>query len=401
MFPLQFNFCLFTSDFGLRTSDFGLPAPRPPNGGQCFRYNSTFVFLLRTSDFGLPKLLILIIDNLDLIIHDRYIGDGVFQLTENVFQHLNEYIDYGQLGNYDPSDNFIFSNRNREITFGKTQFILSFKHDYGDSKKFKFEINRDAYLTITDDSKLLTKIELIEQGNLLCLLMSFYWQKTIDYFIAAVRVNDVQNYQTSEKFKYSNHAVDENLEYDLKSRYATVYDFLESLDYSKLLTCKSLLNEIVPRIIKTKSVDEISEFMLLYNVIEQIRNYCINSPVNGNKLEIREEFKFAMGKTTTNKYIKNKIKEIADIVDDSDRDEFLLKASYKVNFIKKTGLIDQFDSVVTYLALRPETYNLDFKNLVKIRNDIYHGKAPHENIKPFNVKMSMLINDLVLSLIQE
>jgi hypothetical protein len=346
------------------------------------------------------KPLILIIDNLDLLINDRYIGDGVFQLTENVFQHLNEYIDYGQLSNYDPSDSFIFSNKNREITFGKTQFILSFKHDYGDSKKFKFEINRDAFLTITDDSKILTDIELVEKGNLLCLLMSFYWQRTIDYFIATVRVNNVQNYLTHEKFKYSSHTVDESLEYDLKSRYPIVYDFLESLDYAKLAPCKSLLNDIVPRIIKAKYIDRISEFMLLYNIIEEVRNFCIDNPLNGNTLEIKEEFVFATDKKATDKFIKNKIKDIVEIVDPSECVDFVSKASSKVNFIKKTGLIDQFDSLVSYLGLNPETYGLDFKNLIKIRNEIYHGKKPNEDVLPYNGKMKMLINDLILNLIQ-
>ena len=346
------------------------------------------------------KPLILIIDNFDLLVHGRYLGDGVFQLTENVFQHIYEYVHYGDLGNDGPYDLFIFTNDNREIILGEIQFILSFKHYYGDSTKFKFEIVRDAYLTITDHYNGLTDIEIIEYGELLCLLMSYYWNKTIDYFIATVRVNNIPNYQTREKYKYSCHAVDDSVEYILKSRYSTFYGFIESLDYKKLLTSKSLLDKIVPRIIKAKSVDKISEFMLLYNIIEEIRNYCIDNPLNGNSLEIREEFIFTTDKKATDKFIKNKIKDIVEIVDPSDSVDFVSKASSKVNFIKKTGLIDQFDSLVSYLGLNPEIYDLDFKNLIKIRNDIYHGKKPNEDVLSYNGKMKMLINDLILNLIQ-
>lgn len=346
------------------------------------------------------KPLVLIIDNLDILVNSRYTGDGRFQLSENALQHLDEYIHYGQLANYDSSDLFISSNNTREVSLGNIRLILSLNHDYGDSTKFKFEINRDAYLTITDESNILTDKDLIEQGELICTLMSFYWEKTIDFFIAHVRIINNQNYRTSIKYRYSNHYADDNLEFSLKSRFVSIYDFFESLDSAKISNCGNLLMEIVPRIIKTKIVDEISEFMLLYNVIEKIRNYCMINPLKGDKLEIREEFKFTTGTKATKKFISEKIKEISEIIDESDVEDFLLKASGKVTFIKKTGLIDQFDSLANYLDLDPKSYSLDFTSLITIRSDIYHGKPPREDIKPYNSKMRLLINDLLLRLIQ-
>ena len=346
------------------------------------------------------KPLVLIIDNLDIRINGKYAGDGRFQLSENAFQHIYEYINYGLLANHDPSDQFISSNKNREVSLGNLRFILSFNHDYGDITKYKLEINHDAYLTITDESISLTDIDLIEQANLICTLMSFYWEKTIDFFNAHVRINNNPDYRTLIKHRYSNHYADDSLEFLLKSRYATVYDFFESLDYAKISKCKNLLAEIVPRIIKTKIVDEISEFMLLYNVIEKIRNYCMNNPSIENKLEIREEFKFTTGKEATYKFIRDKIKEISVIVDQCDIEDFLAKASGKVTFVKKTGLKDQFDSLVTYLNLDPKSYSLDFVSLITIRSDIYHGNPPREDVKPYNSKMRLIINDLLLKLIQ-
>jgi len=346
------------------------------------------------------KPLIIEIDNLDIIINSRYVGDGNFQLTENVNQHIYEYINYGELGNYSSLDRFITSDNNREVTFGEIQLILSFKHEYGDSTKFNFEINRDAFLTITDNSESLTDLEILEHGNVLCTLMSFYWQKTIDYFKATIRINNQDNYRTREVYKNSGHPIDESLEYTLKSSYSTIYDFFESLNHAKVFTHKVLLDEIVSKIIRTKSVDNISEFMLLYNIVEKIRNYCISNPIDGSNLEIREEFKFTKTKNATEKFIKNKIKDIVEIVDSDDKADFLSKANNKVNFIKKTGLIDQFDSLIDYLQLDTAAYNIEFDKLIKIRNDIYHGKEPQYDVRPYNEKLIELIYDLILKLIQ-
>lgn len=346
------------------------------------------------------KPMILKLDNLDILRYDRISGDGRFQLTENSNQHIYEYINYGQLGNWDSSDLFISNDDNRLIDFGDIKLILSFHHDYGKSTKHKFEINHDSYLTLTEDAGSLTDIQLIEYADIICLLTSFYWQKTIDYFHATIRVIREPDIRTREQFKYSEHPVDETMEYSLKSSYETVYDFLESLDYKKILSCIDLLNKIVPRIIRSKRVDEISEFMLLYNVIETIRTHCMTNPIEGNILEIKEEYEFINGKGITNKKIKNKIKEIADIVRVEDRDDFLSNAHNKVTFIRKTGLKDQFDSLVTYLGFNADAYNIDFIQLISIRNDIYHGNPSRIDVIPYNSGMRLLIDDLVLKLIQ-
>lgn len=346
------------------------------------------------------KPVILKLDNLSILKHDRSYGDGRFQLTENSNQHIYEYINYGQLGNWDSSDLFISNNNNRLIDFGDVKLILSFHHTYGKSTKYKFEINHDSYLTLTEDANSLTDIQLIEYGNIICLLMSFYWQKTIDYFHATVRVVGNPDIQTREQFKYSEHPIDDTIDYPLKSGYETIYEFLESLKHEKVLSCISLLKKIVPRIIRSKRVDEISEFMLLYNVIETIRTHCMTNLIDGNTLEIKEEYEFINGKGTTNEEIKNKIKEIVDIVKAEDKDDFLSNAHNKVTFIRKTGLKDQFDSLVTYLGLNADSYDIDFIQLISIRNDIYHGNPPRADVKPYNGGMRLLIDDLILRLTQ-
>lgn len=339
------------------------------------------------------------IDNAEILVNGRYAGDGRFKLTKNVFQHLDEYIIYGGLGRHSWDDKFIEKDVNRATIFGTINFILSFEHFY-EQKYSKQNINilRDAYLTLTDSTEKLTDNELIQIGKSLCLLMSFYWGKPIDFFIANIRVNNIENYRTREILKYSDHFIDDSQDFLLKEKFKTFYDFAESVDYEKFIANSDILSEIIPRILKTKNVDEISSFMVLYNIIEKIRNYFLTAPFDGKQFTIKEEFDFKMGKKKTNEYIKNKIKEIREIVADSDAEDFENIASDKVTFIRKTGLKDQFDSLLTYLELEPKSYDIDFVNLVKIRNNIYHGKLPEENIKPHIAQMINLVNDMILKM---
>jgi hypothetical protein len=83
--------------------------------------------------------------------------------------------------------------------------------------------------------------------------------------------------------------------------------------------------------------------MLLYNIIETIRNFCIDNPLSSRKLEINDEYSFSVGKNKTYEFICNKIKEIAAIVSTPDKASFIEKANTKVPQIKKKGLLDQFN----------------------------------------------------------
>nr|WP_319399010.1 hypothetical protein [uncultured Carboxylicivirga sp.] len=345
---------------------------------------------------------VLTIDNVDVLVHDRYSGHALFQLTYNVYQHLDEYVKYGDLGRCRPEDRFIEQNNNRETNFGPVNFILSLEHSLGPSEnRQKLNVIRDAYLSLNEEADQLRHEQLVKVGSLLCLLMSLYWEKEIDYFIARIRVNNIENYRTIEKFKYSDHTSKYNEDYLLKDRYATFYDFVESVNYEKAISNSNIMFELVPRVLKVKGIDDVSGFMILYNVIEKIRNYCMENPVNGDTLAVKEEFNFSISKTATKKFIENKLKEISEIVEETDVEEFEDKAKYKVSFIKKTQLIDQFDSLLTYLDIDSTTYDIEFTDLIKIRNNIYHGKLPSEDLKPYIKQMKEIIYDLILKLMQD
>lgn len=346
------------------------------------------------------KLVTLIIKNLEIISNTRYVGDGRFKLAENIFNHLDDYIQYGQLGNYNRTDKFIQVDNNRNTKFGPVNFILSFQHFYNRNNSTKdININRDAYLNITDDSEILKDDYLINMGNSLCLLMSLYWEKNINFFFATIRINNIDNYRSREIHKFSNDNFDKSTEYHLKNSFKTFYDFIESISFEKYIIHQEFLKDSIPRLLRTKNVDDISAFMILYNIVEKIRNYFLSNTIDAKTFSIKEEFNFIVSKRETERFIKEKIKEIEIIITQSDKEEFNLKASDKVNFIKKTGLIDQFENLISFMSLNPAKYEINFSTLIKIRNKIYHGNIPDINIAPYNQQLKILIYDMVLIII--
>ena len=345
------------------------------------------------------KPVILIIDNVSIADEGGFFRHGRFNLTENAIQHIAKYIIYNHTYHIDERERFVEQNNNRAIRFGPVEFTLMFEHYYQSLTGRELTITRDPYLVVTDHSETLTAEQLTELGNNLCLLMSFFWQKAIDFFHAKVRINSLPNYRTKELIKYSDHQADKSNSSILEEKFGTFYDFMERVDYDQFCNHTAIITDIITRIIKSKNIDSISRFMVYYNIIEKIRNYCMANPIRDSKLSIKEEYDFIPGKGKTIDIIKDAIKSISSIVQESDRGNFLANASNKVTFIKKTGLIDQFESLITYLKLNPQDYTIDFRSLIKIRNDIYHGKMPQEDINGYNHQMNILNHDMLIKLI--
>lgn len=338
------------------------------------------------------KTLIIILDNLELIQNGECDIEAQFKITENIFLHLDRYIKYGLPGKYEEDNKFIEQNENRRTDFGPVSFILHFKHSCKSSSSVKdFLITRDAYLTLIDKSKALKDFELLELGEDLCLLMSFYWEKSIDFFSASLRIND---YKTREVFKFTNENLDYFETYFLKDMYPTFYDFAQSVSFEKYQTYKSLVEQAVSCLIRIKNLDDISTFMILYIIIEKVRNFFLSNPLKETSFTIDEEFDFTNRTEKTNSY-----KEISEVVWESDRVELDSKVNLKENSIKKTGLINRFESFILHLGLNPYKYKVELTEIIRIRNIIYHGSVPNADINLCNNEMKALMFDILLKII--
>lgn len=342
------------------------------------------------------------IDNIDILTNSSLSPVCQFHLTENSFVHIIEYVKYGYFGRLNINDKFIEETENRNTVFGDYSFVINMEHFHGISDKNNLQIKRYPYIQLCEANNKTDK-ELLDFGDMLCLLMSFFWNKRIDYFSGFTRVINNENFKSRHFFKYSKWNVDDDIEYPLKSDYSLFYDFIDDIDYEKTMFCKQLLNEIIPVLIQSKYVDDSSCFMLLFNLIEKVRNFCLDNRIQGREqFTIKDEYIFLVSKNQAYTHIKNAILSLLEIIDENDREEFKTGASDKINGLKKTGLKDQFNSLIQYLGIDSNKYNIDFKELTRIRNKLFHGsQCDNREIDSYNEAMRTIAIDLILILIRK
>lgn len=280
-------------------------------------------------------------------------------------------------------------------------FGIGFKYDIKDYNRHTISIERLPFLQIDAPSKY-SDSQIEDYANDVCLMMSLFWSKYINYFWGIIRVTQNQpepKFREKTVYKFVEDQIDDNIYTRWGDKFKNIIDFFNTIDYDKVAVCRDLLKEVSNRMIRSQYVDSISEFMLLYNVIEKIRNYYLNLGKQDVGFSIKEEYDFNVSKNRTDKFIKEKIKEIAEIVADNDKEEFVKNANKKVSFIRKTGLIDQFTSLILYLDLSVDAYKIDFSDLINIRNTLYHGNCIDDDFQLYNTEMRRLINDLLLKLL--
>ena len=115
---------------------------------------------------------------------------------------------------------------------------------------------------------------------------------------------------------------------------------------------------------------------------------------------VSDEYEFIHGNDKTDKLIKEKIKEIAEIVKQEQKCLFISEAKNKVTFIRKKRITDQFLEFFKYVKVDPNSYDLDFELLIGIRNKLYHGNAINSSIdiSTINLNLYKLAVDLIIKL---
>lgn len=332
-----------------------------------------------------------------------YTPDGLFYLTENACLHIQQYSKYSKdFENIHISDSPIDNGTLKMyFNFGNMAFAIGFIHWIKETNNFNIIIERLPYLKIEAKEKE-SDDQIIDYASDICLLISLFWSKQIEYNFAKVRANretEGGKLRTKYEFRFIENQIDNKIHQSLKDNYIRLFDFIADIDYEKFLICKEMLKDITNRIIRSQYVDIVSEFMLLYNVIEKIRNHYLDLDNEGNGFSIKEEFEFNLPAKKRDKHIKHVLKGIIPIVKSCDKQFYQSMVGDKVTFIRKTGLKDQFESLVEYLKLSPADYRINFTELIKIRNKLYHGSVVEHDLHPFIVGMRKLINDLILKLL--
>ena len=154
---------------------------------------------------------------------------------------------------------------------------------------------------------------------------------------------------------------------------------IENVDALHLLANYEFATKIVDRYNFALKTEGESRFMILYNVLEQIRNeYILNGKIDHEKVagkskKVIEEYKFKTSKTKTDKIIKDKLYELIEIIDDEHKQLFEAEISQKLKPIKVFSMINQFKSLFDHINISPEEFGLDFLKIKAMRDIIFHG----------------------------
>ncbi|MBK6544571.1 MAG: hypothetical protein IPG12_04785 [Saprospiraceae bacterium] len=276
---------------------------------------------------------------------------------------------------------------------------INFKRYYDEEPNI-WSIKRSTSIFFRDYNNFTSEhiSSLEEHVKILTLLFSFYQGQEVEFTYGDVSFESghLSIYRTT----YLKPEVDKSKTvYYIKE--TPLVDYLERTNYAFISENYAEIQNIVSQFIYSNSLIGHSRFMILYNCIELIRNFYISFAQKYNSdFVVSDEYEFIHGNDKTNKLIKEKIKEIAEIVKQEQKCLFISEAKNKVTFIRKKRITDQFLEFFKYVKVDPNSYDLDFELLIGIRNKLYHGNAINSSIdiSTINLNLYKLAVDLIIKL---
>jgi hypothetical protein len=229
----------------------------------------------------------------------------------------------------------------------------------------------------------LTEFQVKEHVIALCDLYSFYTNKKIDWQFSRiyaegklfVEIKDV----SSEDNKYAHGLF-------IWEFVQNPLNLIRNVDSKHLINNRELVSRFVERFNYALKTSDETKFMILYSLLEQLRNqYIITGKIDRemagnppNPKKVKEEYKFIYGVDKTNSFIKEALEKISQIVDENDRNLFISEVGLKVSAIKLLSMANQFESYFSYLKMDPKEYGLNFSELKSLRDKIFHGRGIDE-----------------------
>ena len=300
-----------------------------------------------------------------------YLNETAFGLIELNYRYTpnfpwkNEEFKFGPINNIKEA-----------IKFNNINFIP--EHDFSVSNKSSdntVNVEKRPRLRITHEGA--TESEIKVHVNMLCDLYSFYTNKKIDWKRSRI-------YAEGKLYVEIRDTVDNKTVHGL-----FIWDFIQNplnlirnVNAHDLIQNGQLASMLIERFNYGLKTSDETKFMILYSILEQLRNYYImtgqiesdkaGNPPNLSK--VKEEYEFIYGKDKTDKLIKEALSQIKDIVHDSHKTLFESEIKYKVSGIKLMTMESQFDGYFKFAGVDPKDFDLDFKELKSLRDNIFHGR---------------------------
>ncbi|MDT0676476.1 hypothetical protein [Autumnicola musiva] len=274
------------------------------------------------------------------------------------------------------------NNIQNNIEFNKISFVPKHKFTHENNSSQKVVIKKDPIFHIEYSELKVNDIN--DHVKLLCKLYSFIIHENIDYSISRiftenelhVEIKDVTNNEVNSHglfwFDFGQNPL----------------NFILNVDSPHLLKNLNFLSKIIDRFNYALRTSDESKFMILYNILEQIRNeYILSGKIDTNLAgekpnlkKVVEEYNFNISKRKTDKFISQSLETIADIISEEDKELFIKEIKFKLTPIKVKSMSNQFKSLFEHLNIKPEEFEIDFKELKSLRDAIFHGRPINENL---------------------
>jgi hypothetical protein len=312
-----------------------------------------------------------------------YLNQPSFRLIELNYQYNNNFSWENEKYKWQPE------NKIKDyIKFGNIAFKPEHKF-YNSTKNHleKISIRKEPKLSIEYNN--LTELEIKNHIELICTLYSFYSLENIDYSISRIYTKDRLHIEIKD---VSNNNIKDFHGIFRWDFFQNPLNLLINVNPNLILEDLDFYKKTVERFIYSQKTSGESKFMILYSILEQIRNKYIL----GKKIEIEkageepnlkkvvEEYSFNLSKTKTDKFIKKTLEGITEIVSECDKELFKKEIKFKLTPIKVVSMINQFQSLFDYLQIEPKDFELDFQELKSLRDSIFHGRPISEDLKKLN-----------------
>ncbi|MES2516318.1 MAG: hypothetical protein V4580_19340 [Bacteroidota bacterium] len=263
------------------------------------------------------------------------------------------------------------------IKFDKIEFKL--EHRFYNTTKYEsshISIQKEPMLLVKHEG--LSEVEIRKQVTMICALFSFYIHNDVDYYGARINTKNGSFYEQNKK---------KSIESDGHGIF--IWDFhlnplnlIVNVNASRLMANYTFVLDTIKRFNYAMQLSGESKFMILYNVLEQIRvQYILEKKIELEKAgdppnlkKVIEEYEFTESKKDTDKNIKVALEDITKIIKEHQKEDFRKEISTKVDNIKLMSMSNQFKSLFDYTKTEPSICNLDFDMVKKLRNKIFHGK---------------------------
>lgn len=312
-----------------------------------------------------------------------YLNQQSFGLVELNYQYNHHFPWSNEEYNWKPTNKIKDYIKFGDISFKpEHKFINSTKNHLE-----KISIQKEPKLSIEYND--LNESEVIKHIELICAVYSFYSLENIDYSLSRIYTKDklhIEIRDVSNSVSKDYHGI---FRWDF---FQNPLNLFINVNTSQLLENSNFYKKIVERYIYSQNTSGESKFMILYSILEQIRNkYILEKKIEiekaGDSLNLKkvtEEYNFNLSKTQTDKFIKKTLENIVEIVSEEDKELFKSEIKYKLTPIKVVSMINQFQSLFDYIKIEPKEFDLNFLELKRLRDSIFHGRPINENLEKLN-----------------